>query len=138
MSLKAFLKENVETAKPVEVVISKRFKDENGQPVPWVVGCISTQENSALRKECTKVTQKGKKSQAEFDFPEYQTRFLTRCVQFPDLNAVELQNSFGVMCAEELLHVMLLPGEFDDLYQAANAVNGFDTSFEEQVDEAKN
>ncbi|WP_099205654.1 phage tail assembly chaperone [Scatolibacter rhodanostii] len=137
MDLKAFLRENVEAVEPVKVAVSKRMKDENGAPVPWVIGCISSNEDSILRKECTKTVKKGKKQSAEFDYPAYQTKLAVKCIQFPDLADAVLQDSYGVMCAEDLLNAMLLPGEMSDLAQAVTDINGF-ASFEEEVDEAKN
>lgn len=138
MSLKAFMRENVQEVEPVEVVVSKRFKDESGLPMAWKVGCVSIEDDNILRKECTKTMRKNKKTSAEFDYPTYLIRLAVRCVQFPNLNDTELQNSYDVMCAEDLLSAMLLPGEMNDLNQAVNAVNGFDNSFEDLVDEAKN
>lgn len=138
MSLKAFLRENVQAVEPAEVLVSKRFKGEDDQPMLWKVSCISVDDDNVLRKECTKTTRKNKKTSAEFDYPTYLLRLAVKCVQFPDLNDAELQNSYGVMCAEDLLSTMLLPGEMNDLNQAVSAVNGFDNSFEDLVDEAKN
>ena len=137
MDLKAFLRENVETVEPVKVVISKRMKDESGNAIPWVVGCISSNEDNLLRKEFTKIVKKGKKQVTEFDYQAYQTKLAVKCIQFPDLNDAVLQDSYGVMGAENLLNAMLLPGEMSDLAQAVTEINGF-TTFEEEVEEAKN
>lgn len=137
MDLKAFLRENVETVEPTKVIVSKRMKDEQGEAIPWVVGCISSNADNLLRKECTKTVKKGKKQATEFDYPAYQTKLAVKCVQFPNLNDAVLQDSYGVMCAEDLLNAMLLPGEMNDLAQAVTEINGFAT-FEEEVEEAKN
>ncbi|EQG32401.1 phage XkdN-like family protein [Clostridioides difficile DA00129] len=59
-------------------------------------------------------------------------------IVFPDLHDAELQNSYGVMGAEELLTTMLTPGEYTDLSSEVGEVNGFDRTFEDKVEEAKN
>lgn len=54
------------------------------------------------------------------------------------MDDAELQNSYGVMGADALLKVMLTPGEYADYLTKIQEVNGFDISFDEKVDEAKN
>ena len=49
----------------------------------------------------------------------------------------ELQDSYGVMSAEELISTMLTPGEFEDYATAVMKANGFDDE-ENLVEEAKN
>ena len=43
-ALKAFLQPSV-AGKTKEVIVSDRFKDENGKPVPFVIKAISQEEN---------------------------------------------------------------------------------------------
>jgi hypothetical protein len=57
---------------------------------------------------------------------------------FPNLNDAELQDSYGVKSADELLKKMLLPGEYSEYKAKVMEVNGYDMSMEELVDEAKN
>ncbi|MCJ0199628.1 phage portal protein, partial [Clostridioides difficile] len=57
---------------------------------------------------------------------------------FPDLKDAELQNSYGVMGEAQLLKTMLTAGEYVNYTVKVNEVNGFDTSFEDKVEEAKN
>jgi hypothetical protein len=60
------------------------------------------------------------------------------CTVFPDLNNKELQDSYKVMGADVLLKTMLTPGEYADYVQKVQEVCGFDTSLQDEVDEAKN
>lgn len=60
------------------------------------------------------------------------------CTVYPDLNDASLQDSYHVMGAEALLKTMLLAGEYADYIQQVQAICGFDASFEDNVDEAKN
>ena len=56
---------------------------------------------------------------------------------FPNLQDTELQDSYGVMSAEELITTMLTPGEFEDYSTKVMQVNGFDSDTD-LVEEAKN
>ena len=136
-----FFADNVQKEELVEVVVSKRFKDADGNPIPWKLACVTSDEDEAIRKSCTKkVPVVGKKGvyAPETDFDSYLGKLAAKCVKFPELGNAELQNSYGVMGADYLLKKMLKPGEYQDLLKKIQEVNGFDTSLEEEVQEAKN
>lgn len=140
-NLQAFFAQNVEKVTMEEHVISKRFKDENGEPIKWKFGAIDGEQDAAIRKSCTKRVQiPGKKGayMPETDYELYALKVTAATIKFPDLNNAELQNSYGVMGAEALLQKMLLPGELAEAKKIAQAVNGFDISMDELVEEAKN
>ena len=122
-----------------KIAASPRFVDENGKPIEWEITCITASENQKLRKDSTRNVPTNKRGQytQDFDTALYQTKLATKCVVFPDLNDKELQDSYGVMSAEQLISAMLTPGEFDDLILAIVELNGFTTEGE-MVDEAKN
>ena len=139
--LSVFLAQNALKVENTMHVASKRFIDEDGNPVPWEIGCITTKEDEQLRQNCTKrVPIVGKRGQftQETDFDLYLGRLAARCTIFPNLSDAELQSSYGVMGADALLKTMLLPGEYTDYLGKVQEVNGFDTTFEDKVDEAKN
>ncbi len=140
-NLRAFLAENAVKTETIKYGASKRFLDEDGKPILWEIACITSSEDEALRKDSTKrVPIPGKRNQftQELDVNLYLGRLASKCTQFPNLNDSELQNSYGVMGADALLKTMLTPGEYADYLLKVQEVNGFDTTFEEQVDEAKN
>ena len=140
MSLKAFLAENALQTEQVEYVASDRFV-ENGKPVPWVIRALGSAEDEALRKMCTKRTPVfGKKGQYqnELDVLEYMAKLGAACTVYPNLNDKELQDSYHVMGGEELLKKMLTAGEYNLYIAKVQQVCGFDRSFQEDVDEAKN
>lgn len=140
-NLQAFFAQNVEKAEIEKHIVSKRFKDESGNPIPWEFGAISGDEDAALRKSCTKRKPvPGKKNvyMPETDFELYALKAAVATIKFPDLNNAELQNSYGVMGAEELLQKMLMPGELIEVKKIAQTVNGFDVGMDELVEEAKN
>ena len=58
---------------------------------------------------------------------------------YPNLNDKELQDSYGVMGAEQLIQEMIDdPGEYNLFMNRLQEYHGFDQSFQEKVDEAKN
>ncbi len=60
-------------------------------------------------------------------------------IVYPDLYDAELQDSYGVKTPEDLLLAMVdNPGEYSDLTAFVQKFQGFDVSFSDKVDEAKN
>lgn len=140
MNLQAFMAQNVEKVEVREEVISKRIKDENG-PIKWQFAPISGAEEDAIRKACTKKIQHPAKKGMlipETDQTLFMTKLTVASIKFPDLHNAELQDSYGVKSAEELLGRMLLPGEISDAKTIAQEVNGYDIEFDDLVEEAKN
>lgn len=141
MSLSAFLAENALTVENVKFAASKRFMSDDGKPMLWEIKTITGTEDEALRKSCAKrVPIPGKKNQyqKETDYDMYLGKLAVACTVFPDLNNKELQDSYKVMGADALLKTMLTPGEYADYVQKVQEVCGFDTSLQDEVDEAKN
>lgn len=117
-NLSCFFAGKAEKRENKKIVVSSRFKDENGNPIPWEVRIISADEDEKIRKECTRtVPVTGKKGQfrERFDSNEYLTKLAVKSVVSPDLYNAELQNSYRVMSAEELIKTMLYKDEFDTL-----------------------
>lgn len=140
-NLTAFLSQNAIKVENVKYVASKRFVNENGKPLEWEIASITSEEDELLRKTCTKrMPVPGKRNMftPETDFNAYIAKQAVKCTVFPNLNDVELQNSYGVMGGEALLKVMLKPGEYADYIAKVQEVNGFDVPLEEAVEEAKN
>ena len=70
---------------------------------------------------------------------KYLTSLIARSVVTPDLFDKELQDSYGVATPEDLLLAMVDdPGEYNDLAVFIQQFQGFDVSFEDKVNEAKN
>ena len=61
---------------------------------------------------------------------------ILQSVVFPNLHDVKLQEAFKVQSAEELLEVMLIPGEYDTLTKEVLKLAGYDIPDEKQVTEA--
>jgi len=102
---------------------------------------ISATEDEALRRDSlNRVPVPGRKNQyqRETDYDTYLGKLAVACTVFPNLNSVELQNSYHVKCGEEVLKAMLTAGEYAEYLTKIQEVCGFDTTLQEDVDEAKN
>lgn len=121
--------------------VTKSLKDENGEPLLWEIKPLTTKENESIREACTiDVPVKGKPNQyrPKVDMNKYQTKLICAAIVSPDLNNAELQNSYGVMSAEELIKEMVDdPAEYTDLMLFVQQLSGF-TTLQEEVEEAKN
>lgn len=139
--LSCFLAQNALKAENEMYVVSKRFLDTDKKPMKWEIQAITSTEDEAIRRECTKrVPVVGKKGQytQETDYNLYLGKLAARCTLFPNLNDKELQDSYHVMGADALLKVMLTAGEYANYLEKVQEVNGFDIPMDELVDEAKN
>lgn len=138
-SLQAFFAQNTSAEITEEVIVSDRFKDENGKPIPWKVRAITEAENEQLRKAATQYTKgPGGRRVADIQPEVYMAKVVVSSVVFPDLKNADLQKSYGVLGAEDLLKRMLLSGEYARLVQAVQEINGFDKDVNELVEEVKN
>jgi hypothetical protein len=140
-SLSAFLAQNAVQDETVKYPASKRFVDAKGKPVDWELQGITSEEDEQIRKSCTKrVPVEGKRGQytQDLDGNKYLGLLATKCIVFPNLNATELQDSYGVMGADAVLKKMLKPGEYQDLMAKIQEINGFDIGMDDLVEEVKN
>lgn len=140
-TLSAFMANNAMVEENVKVVVSKRFVGEDGKPVEWEIKAIANEEDEAIRKGCTKrAAIPGKRGMyaPEIDYDLYLGRLAAACTVFPNLYDAALQDSYKVMGADVLLKRMLLPGEYAEYLAKINEINGFETSLDELVEEAKN
>ena len=139
-SLKGFFKGNAKQVENEKVVISDRFIGDDGKPLEWEIRAIGNETDDELRNQCTsQVKIKKNVYIPKLDYTEYLKKLLVACVVYPNLNNKELQDSYAVMSAEELLSAMLLPGEFNALAEKVQEICRFDKDImEEKIEEAKN
>ena len=121
---------------------TKSLCDENGQPLPWEFKHISSAQNEAIREDSTKdVPVPGKPGmyRPKLKTSEYMRKMIAASVVEPDLFDRELQDSYGVATPEDLLLAMVDdPGEYNDLAAFVQKFQGFNVSFGDKVEEAKN
>ena len=139
MDINMFLKQNVKLPESEKVAVTKRIADKDGNAAEWEIRAISNTKDDMLRKKHTKRVKRGKGVYTpELDSTAYSKDVVINSLVFPDLENAELQNSWGVMGADDLLDCLLTPGEYNELLQNVQRVNGWDTSLPDLVDEVKN
>lgn len=136
MSLNGFFKSNAKSLPDVKVVVSERFTNEDGSPIEWVLHPISTKRVEEITKRNTKTTIKNGKKESVVNEENLNAELLEAVVLYPSLNDAELQDSYGVSSANELLSVMLYPGETQVLTNALQEVMSGTKA--NDIDELKN
>ena len=136
MSLNGFFKPNAKSLPDVKVVVSERFTNEDGTPIEWVLHPISTKRVEEITKRNTKTTIKNGKKESVVNEENLNAELLEAVVLYPSLNDAELQDSYGVSSANELLSVMLYPGETQVLTNALQEVMAGTKA--NDIDELKN
>ena len=111
-------------------VYLENFKDEGGNPLPFVLQSISAEENEAITKSCT--DRNGK-----LDSVAYSNKVLVACLKEPDLKSSELCQFYGVIDPASVPGRMFTPGEKAALTQATLEINDFKSEGSWLVD-AKN
>ena len=141
-TLKQFLKENKIQKENTTFAATKSILDEDGKPVLWLIKPLTTKENDNLREDCTvEIPIKGKPNmfRPKLNTSKYIAKMIVASVAEPSLYDKELQDSYGVMTAEELLkEIVNDPGEYNDFAAFIQEFNGFNATMEEKVEEAKN
>lgn len=136
----AFMAENVEKIENKKVVVSKRFKDENGNPMTWEIQAITSDVHADLMKRATvQVPVVGQRGQytRERDSEKFMAMFLAASVVYPDLNDAKLQDSYGVKTPHDLIKKMLYPVELGNLGEMVAELSGVE-DLPNLIEEAKN
>lgn len=130
--LSAFL-HPVKTSIEKEVVISNRFLDENGTPVPFKVRAISQEENDELIKKATKTEIKNGQKIESLDNVDFARRLIVAATVEPDFSAKEMCDTYGVVSPYLVPGKMLLAGEYNRLMEAISSLSEIDQSSEEEA-----
>ncbi len=138
----AFMKQNKVKKQNEKYAATASLRDENGKPLEWEFKHITSRENEDIREECTidvQVTGKPGMFRPKLKSSLYVQKMICASVVMPDLFDKELQDSYGVGKPEDLLLAMVDdPGEYNDLATWVQKFQGFNVSFQDKVDEAKN
>ena len=137
-----FMKQNKAVKENTTFPATKSLADENGKPLEWVIKPLTTKENDVLRDECVidvPVTGKPNVYRPKLNTSKYIAKMMCACIVEPNLYDKELQDSYGVMTPEELLKEMIDdPGEYQAFISFVQDFNGFNTTLDDKVEEAKN
>lgn len=136
------MKENKTVKENTTFAATKSLKDENGEPLLWTIKPLSTKENDNIRDDCmmdVPVIGKPNMFRPKLNTSKYIAKMICSCVVEPNLYDKDLQDSYGVMTPEELLKEMIDdPGEYQDFASFIQNFNGFNTTLEDKIEEAKN
>ena len=135
--LKGFLQPSP-TLQTKDVVISERFKGEDGKVLPFKIKVIDQDENDRLiNSSMSTKRQKNGQVTKELNSTLYSRRLVLACVVTPDLRDSELCEYYKCIDPLDVPGKMLSSGEYSTLIDAINELNGFND--EEVVEEeAKN
>lgn len=133
-NLSAFL-HPIRTIEEKDVVISDRFVDEKGEPLPFRIRALTQEENAKCRKAATRSIKVNGMYQEKLDSDEYNTRLIVAATVDPDFSDAKLCDGYGTKDPVAVPGKMLLAGEFVHLSAEIIKLSGFEDSPEE---EAKN
>lgn len=140
-NLRLFMKANKKKKENQKYAATQSLVDENGKPLEWEFKHITSKENEDIRDDCTtEVPVPGKFGmyRNKTNSALYVKKLIASSVVYPDLDDPELQDSYGVMGAEDLLMELVDdPGEYAELAKFVQEMQGFKT-LQEDVDEVKN
>lgn len=134
--LEAFL-HPIQTEERKEVLISKRFQDENGNLIPFIIRQISQAENEEIVKKATKTKKVRGVPQEYVDGAEVSRRLVVAATVDPDFTSKEICDAYGVLDPLMVPGKMLLSGEYNRLLDEISSFSGFE-SLEDLETEAKN
>lgn len=136
-NLQAFLNP-VAVDETKEVVISKRFVDKDGKPIPFKIKTIMQEENERISRKCRKVeTVRGQRVES-MDSQKYNRALIVACTVEPDFRNADLCKAYGTVDPLDLPGKMLTVGEANNLAREILDLNGFSDEAEQLEDEAKN
>ena len=119
-----------------EIVISRRFLDEDGSPAKFKIRSITQDEADALLKQSTRTVKKRDGSlERTVDDQDFNRRLIVAATLVPDFKSTELCGAYGVLDPLMVPGKMLFSGEFSNLLREILDLSGLGGSVE---DEAKN
>ena len=104
-----------------EILISQRFQDEKGEPVPFKIRALTQEENDQIIKQATR------QIRVNVDTADYNRRVVVAGTVEPDFRAKEMCDAYGVLDPLLVPGKMLLAGEFSKLNREIAALSGFNS-----------
>lgn len=106
------------------------FKDESGKPLPFIVKCISPEENEGISKKHTN-------EEGKLDASAYGNELIVNCMVEPDLKSEELCRFYGVMDPTMVPSRMFTIGEKQLIQDAVMDINDVKMA-KDKLERAKN
>lgn len=124
-----------EKREEIEIVVSDRFIDEEGNPIPWKFRLLSAKEIDDLKNGA--IVQKNK-SAFRVDTKKLTIGTISETIIYPNLKSEELQNAYGVINISELLDKMLEGREYERFTDRLMKAQGFMDDPDVIIGDAKN
>jgi hypothetical protein len=140
LDLSFFMPGNAEEAEETTAPISKRFKDKDGNVVPFKFKPISTEEVDEIEKMSMKnVVRNNKVVGKEVDQARFMARIAVESTVYPNFKDEKFRKSYKtqdpVEIAKKVLHIA---GEYSAWVNKGADINGFSDTIEDLEAEAKN
>ena len=116
---------NVGNVLEKDIIVSDRFKDEDGKFLPFKIRNITADEIDDINRLVG-----DNKSLADI-------HVVANCCVEPNFKSVELQNHYGVTSASDLVKKVLLVGEVNTLSVEVLRLSGYGTPFDDLIEYAK-
>lgn len=110
-----------------EILISQRFQDEKGEPVPFKIRALTQEENDQIIKQATRQIRVNGQPLESLDTADYNRRVVVAGTVEPDFRAKEMCDAYGVLDPLLVPGKMLLAGEFSKLNREIAALSGFNS-----------
>ena len=108
-----------------EVVISNRFQDEGGKPVPFKIRSLTQEENDKITKQATRTVRVDGQPVQQVDSAVYNRLLILAGTVEPDFREKELCEAYGVLDPQLVPGKMLFSGEYARLAREIVALSGF-------------
>ena len=123
--LSAFL-HPINTTEETEIIVSNRFQDENGNPVPFKIRAHTQEENDMILKQATRKVKVNGQTMEQLDKVDFSRRMVLAATVEPDFRSKELCDAYGVMDPLLVPGKMLLSGEYSKLMREITVLSGFE------------
>jgi hypothetical protein len=132
-NLNAFL-HPAQTTEVCEIIVSRRFLDADGRPVPFKVRPLTQEENDALTRRCMRSAKVNGQPVERLDSIAYSRQLVVAATVEPDFRSEELCKAYNTMDPLEVPGRMLLAGEYGRLSKEIMRLSGFaEDDLEEQA-----
>lgn len=139
--LSLFLKKNKIKKENIFLPATASLKDENGNVLMWEIRALTARDIENIKSLCIKErpVNNSKGVYRPYLDNSFDARLCAAAVVFPDLENAQLQDSYGVSNAHELLLEMIdCPGEFNALMKKVRDLCGLGADINEDIEKAKN
>ena len=128
-----FFKEHRRQQKNVKYAASSLFLDEAGKPIEWELRVLPTKKVEEIKWNAMN------NKTGRLDAQKMAIDMTVASVVFPPLRDAELQDSYGVKNARDLLYELLTSAELDNLESKVMEICGYlDSGIDRLAGEAKN